>query len=1605
GSRVTLLPAAGAVPAKLVAAPEASGSTLPFPGVAGEGVFIFLHANAPIGFVTGRVTSSNGAGIAGSRVTAAGLGTANLSVPGGQYAVPAPAGAPTLNALHPVLGVAGSGQVPSLAKGQVATLDIVLTPVPLQIRSLQPANGAADQPVGSTVSIAFTSALDPASVTAATLSVSLADAAGAPTGLLFNGSVALSPDRTTVVFTPARPLPPGKRIAARFTGGVRDAAGTLYGGTLPVDWSFTTSTQFVTGGAIHPEKIRILVPVNGVAQIVADDGALPLVTGGTAPWSVWADVEGPVCPSRVTLPANANGGFTLNAGCPPTAPVTISSRVWLHVIDPTGTEAATFRLGPFRTPDGKGFVAAPGDDTVFTTAEGVEVTAPAAAFDVPTLVKVTKQPLDSLAVALNPGLETGAVLNIDFDGTAKETLRVRIPVTTASPVGGLVFAGTPIDLPWGRKLRILDVGSLVDDGRGGKLISTLEADQPEDPAATAITLPSSAKSGGRSALVSRKLLRTITVELTARATVGFVFGATLPLLGITGATVSATLFVLYNALADAMIFQPVASDWSGRYVLPATGTAFTVVKRDLATGWILSEKAYGAVAPSPGRFVNLGELEPASTDPPRLIDASPFAVIRFRAPTVLAGKEENLRLRLDVEAHSTDQETTLLRAVSDKPLPDLSVVELYNLSQTTYAKALVQSGDFSAGPLGAKSGEDLLAVVSPSDLDADDLTELSFVFSRTLASVSDPTNLVKLTDCGELNRAVPGPPGCPSPLPVSLNVIQEGPLVRARLFGPLARGHHFRLELKNLTSDGSPSVAYPPTDPSLFSFATRTAQSGPIGSTVGGGSFALGDTNSARDLLKFGNLLLVGSASGRLLAMDASDPTKPVLFARLAPGAGDQLRAFGSDGHNRLFYSVRLGSSWAIKAVRVNDVWEALSSSCPPRDPGDPAWMTALPCFAAVTGGVKSAFALGSTSGLVASEYLSVVGSMPTGTPSDLQILVADDTVGPYLLEEFFDKVPGSGTLPAGPPSSPDQFYSTTLTINTAGHVYVRSDAPCGEPSFDRMQRVTVDDLTTGQSWSVDVPNPSASGMTLAVAIRARRGDQIQVRYNKTAIGYLAIVGSGVSAFDLNRFYDSPTPNATTQGNKGECGRRLGTFEGGGISFPGCGRRAPPDSLAYTPALAVSTGAGFIDVLSVLTHFGAGNLGAKSDAPGYLDALEMKCLADTVPASAPSAPSPSPSYRAVTLALKATWIDRGIVPGSSPGTFVAPQPPFSPLSVRGDLAFYSLGPAGIDVFDVTERSFIQLIGRFWAKDHTVYRLAADGARRRLFAGGQDKNGNPIIDVWDISQANGGPSKDGIFPDPEGSADPRLLFTLRAPWDTNHIGLDESAGLLYTWGFNGPGAEGGFVLPTRDPGFIFSGLFRPESEDRLAGATPLPSIQLDTQAFVPLGVQTRVLTSHEADPEKSKADERNTTAAFKVRVSLPGTLGEKLVAKVQTLRSRPDARFLPKDDVGPLVASPGGGGWPDRDVFVTLRRLVPAGGTTQDQLQQPYNLYESDEAVLLLADPRAKLEYWKSKQDLKSPTRVEDEKTQCRRCGRPSYLPNDSGNTDIPVKELLAAGPW
>src|SRR5262249_42580265 len=156
-------------------------------------------------------------------------------------------------------------------------------------------------------------------------------------------------------------------------------------------------------------------------------------------------------------------------------------------------------------------------------------------------------------------------------------------------------------------------------------------------------------------------------------------------------------------------------------------------------------------------------------------------------------------------------------------------------------------------------------------------------------------------------------PTCTSPSPVAIDVTQTQSLFRilVTLKESLPRGHVFQLELVpiEIKAGPNPNDAYSSDAPAKFAFATRRGGEKPVGDTTGI-SPALGDSNTARDLMKFGNLLLVRSASGQLVAMDVTDPRSPQRFARMLSVAR-QIRAFATDSHNRLFYVEQVASTWA----------------------------------------------------------------------------------------------------------------------------------------------------------------------------------------------------------------------------------------------------------------------------------------------------------------------------------------------------------------------------------------------------------------------------------------------------------------------------------------------------------------------------------------------------------------------------------------------------------------------------------------------------------------------------------------------------------------------
>ncbi len=109
------------------------------------------------------------------------------------------------------------------------------------------------------------------------------------------------------------------------------------------------------------------------------------------------------------------------------------------------------------------------------------------------------------------------------------------------------------------------------------------------------------------------------------------------------------------------------------------------------------------------------------------------------------------------------------------------------------------------------------------------------------------------------------------------------------------------------------------------------------------------------------------------------------------------------------------------------------------------------------------------------------------------------------------------------------------------------------------------------------------------------------------------------------------------------------------------------------------------------------------------------------------------------------------------------------------------------------------------------------------------------------------------------------------------------------------------------------------------------------------------------------------------------------------------------------------GWPETSIELTVVRLGldlgPDNAATYGpggKFSPAFNLYESAETVLLLADPRARMAPGGSENDRYTPQELSgdakegDEESQCRRCEWPSFLP-DPGDLMLAVTDKAVAG--
>ena len=1212
-------------------------------------------------------------------------------------------------------------------------------------------------------------------------------------------------------------------------------------------------------------------------------------------------------------------------------------------------------------------------------------------------------------------MSLGAYVDVDFDGEANETLRVKVPAPEDAEIGSQVFVGEPMSLPWGEKLRFLSVGAVIEEA-GTLYMSTDRSLQP----GSGFT---KASSGG-----DLDLIPDLLSEFETRASAAFFFeqGAEWTLLsgGFSsfGYDVGFANSVFYATIADQFVYLPKADNWKGRVVLPIPkDSPITIIERDVATGWIINQSDVETAL-----FDNdLTEVEFPSGPirPPMLIDASPFEVIRFRPPPLDATDA----LKLGIEATTKEKGKVEIRPVPEFAPGKGESLMVFDVTGTfpqvdTIRKPPVERlapfticDESEAWNKNMKSGEDMMLVVGPGDLNPNEFEAFEFLFDRSLhESMKDaePETIAQLYDLGPISQC--GSSSAENTIPVRIELTNHNSRLVVRPTSTLPAGHRFKLRLvpPNIVTyreEEVPPISYYGTAPKYFIFATRR---------IPGEVIAEYPSSDVVDMLKFGNILVGGTLEGKLIAVDVSKPTTGS-FEGLAEYSGNagQIRALATDGHNRLFFGARFGGSWGVKTVRVEDIRETSDGT-----------------FEPVEGGVTFGYALGTNSGVSASEYLAL-SVLPSGTPVDMEVMVHDDIGESLELRDFYEEYTGNDFFDqvTGPVADARGIYTFTISLDATTIDYPR-DRHCREEcAYDRYQRVTVDNLTTGQTWSHDIESPwdSCPGTpgSEEFEISARFGDVLRVRHNINALGYIAFLGSGVSVVDLNRFYRNLRPVGSAVG-AGQCYRRVAKYEGEDLELECREGAGLQFGLDLIPSLAVhgetgcgpdgcDRGADNIHIYIPRTYEGLVTASSPIRRPDKISApFPVQCL-QKIKVEKVGDGTDDDAYRQLSVTLRDTalandarWFDNGVAVRLDGTSFVYREVDPGAPPVEGDLLFVSLGRAGIFVFDVSKRPSTQPwpIGHLYVEGHQIHRLQVDPTRGLLFAGGYDDATGSLVDVWDIRYVNAAPDipcAEGVSDCPESvGASPRPIATLDDfAWTTNHLGVDATGiGLLYSWNRG----ETIGARPIASPEFVFGGLYLTgESEE--GEATKQDFESRPTDLLAPLGIPLERSLANEHDPAKVEENEREYTAAFKLRVALPGSLGEEVTATVQSLRELPDLAFLGRPDIGNFESLPGGPGWPDTEVEVTMVRIGDAGTVPGGRYDTVYNLYESRETVLVMADPRATREY--TRQDLKEGELAEtaDEEAQCRNCEWPSYLPSPDTEDQSElaelenIKELLAGG--
>lgn len=364
---------------------------LTLPGIRSEGVYLFLRALNPVGFISGSVADSQNQLLAGALVTVDTFPLAAQAGSAGQYALAAAAGAAQVTALDPQTQDTQSGSAMVEANALVA-LDFGIVPTPPAVVSVNPAAGSATAPLTTTVSVVFSRPVERASVT--TGAVTLYSPAGP-----VDGTLTLAPGDQIATFRPQNFLRSKTSYTVTVTTAIRDRNGRAL--AAPFVAHFTTLNQ----EAPPPP------PAGALSATIPNAAGFSTVTGsqGTAQPDWLVIIRNLRTSALTTVQPGNDGSFSAQVAA------LKSDKLELVLRDEDGRETRV-PLPPFQDPDGSTVVGAEGGTV---TGQGdVFVAIDPGSLPDGTVVKVEPVTVDQLPLAP----PDGATYNLPFVGGLKVDL-------------------------------------------------------------------------------------------------------------------------------------------------------------------------------------------------------------------------------------------------------------------------------------------------------------------------------------------------------------------------------------------------------------------------------------------------------------------------------------------------------------------------------------------------------------------------------------------------------------------------------------------------------------------------------------------------------------------------------------------------------------------------------------------------------------------------------------------------------------------------------------------------------------------------------------------------------------------------------------------------------------------------------------------------------------------------------------------------------------------------------------------------------------------------------------------------------------------------------